>query len=161
MGLETCVSPVTQGCSTPGRTTLGDATYTAPALAHPLSPHSTPPLCRQAAEAGDASFCVRVVTCGLTFTHREKFRSDLCMRYSRPIIVDAVFLRRYQDEREAARVLTQQVCGQGGWRLDGLQSPPGPLCCYASRAHRLILIAPTSVREPCPPHTPSPLSDLG
>mmetsp|Transcript_30282 Transcript_30282/g.82841 ORF Transcript_30282/g.82841 Transcript_30282/m.82841 type:complete len:322 (-) Transcript_30282:1283-2248(-) len=64
---------------------------------------------RQATEEGDLAFTVNVVTCGLIFTHREKFRSDLCMRYSSPILVNEEFRKQFGDDREAARVLTQKI----------------------------------------------------
>eukprot|EP00967_Tisochrysis_lutea_P135315 scaffold239950_cov33-Tisochrysis_lutea.AAC.2 len=70
---------------------------------------------RQATEEGDLAFTVNVVTCGLIFTHREKFRSDLCMRYSSPILVNEEFRKQFGDDREAARVLTQKVWGRLVW----------------------------------------------
>ena len=42
---------------------------------------------------------VKIVPVGLVFTHREKFRSDLCMRYCEPITVSAASM---QDDSFAA-----------------------------------------------------------
>ena len=65
----------------------------------------------QALAAGEDRFTVRLVPVGLTFTHREKFRSDLCLRYCTPIVVDANTLEQHGgDVRVAARELTAQVC---------------------------------------------------
>lgn len=61
---------------------------------------------RQSSEAGDADFKVNVVPVGLAFTHREKFRSDLCMSYCKPIVVDAAYAARFGDSFEAAKALT-------------------------------------------------------
>jgi len=49
----------------------------------------------QAVAAGQAEFAVQIVPVGLIFTHREKFRSDLCMRYRPAIVVDAAYLKPY------------------------------------------------------------------
>ena len=46
-------------------------------------------------EAGDPDFCVHLVPVGLIYTHREKFRSDLCMRYMPPVKVDANLIRKH------------------------------------------------------------------
>ena len=37
------------------------------------------------------SFRVNIVPAGLVFTHREKFRSDVAIRYMEPIVVDEAF----------------------------------------------------------------------
>ena len=63
----------------------------------------------QQADAADAksSFSVKLVPVGLCFTHREKFRSDLCMRYCPPITVDLALLQKHNgDVRAAATDIT-------------------------------------------------------
>jgi len=61
------------------------------------------------AEEGEA-FAVRLVPVGLVFTHREKFRSDLCMRYCPPIRVDRGYLERHGgDVKAAAAEITEQL----------------------------------------------------
>jgi len=57
---------------------------------------------QQAAAAGDPTFKVWLVPVGLAFTHREKFRSDLCMRYCEPIAVDLALLRKHDGDVKAA-----------------------------------------------------------
>ena len=52
-----------------------------------------------------------VVPVGLAFTHREKFRSDLCMSYCKPIVVDAAYAARFGDSFEAAKALPRQPLG--------------------------------------------------
>jgi len=65
---------------------------------------------QQAVKAGEADFCVQLVPVGLTFTHREKFRSDLCMRYCKPIKIDAAYLKPYGDDvKAAATAITEQL----------------------------------------------------
>jgi len=70
---------------------------------------------RKAAAAGDASFTVRLAPVCLTFTHREKFRSNACMRYCEPIAVDASVIARHTqpngefDESGAAHELTDAL----------------------------------------------------
>ena len=65
---------------------------------------------QQAAAAGEKGFCVHLAPVGLTFTHREKFRSDLCMRYCDPIKVDAASLDAHGgDVRAAAAAITAQL----------------------------------------------------
>lgn len=70
---------------------------------------------RQAMDAGDAGFSVAIAPVCLNFTHREKFRSDMCMRYREPIRVDAAYLAKYTspsgtlDSYAAARALTDAL----------------------------------------------------
>ncbi|CAN0496435.1 unnamed protein product, partial [Discosporangium mesarthrocarpum] len=40
-------------------------------------------------EAGNPAFQASVVTCALSYLHREKFRSDLGLAYSRVITLSA------------------------------------------------------------------------
>jgi hypothetical protein len=96
---------------------------------------------RQASEAGQPAFRVNVVTVGLVFTHREKFRSDLCMRYCKPIVVDEAYRKHFADEFEAARVLTQQIS-------DSLEARVG--------AGRGLGIAPRRARAAAAPRRPHP-----
>ena len=59
-----------------------------------------------------ATFSVSLVPVGLCFTHREKFRSDLCMRYCAPIKVDQAFLKPYGgDVKAAAGAITARLKG--------------------------------------------------
>lgn len=70
---------------------------------------------QQAQAAGDAHFSVALVPVGLTYTHREKFRSDVCIRYLPPLRVDAPRLEAYRsedgslDSYAAARGITQEL----------------------------------------------------
>lgn len=70
---------------------------------------------QQSLAAGDPAFSVALVPVGLTYTHREKFRSDVCMRYLPPLRVDAALLDRYRnatgalDNYEAARAITEDL----------------------------------------------------
>ena len=66
---------------------------------------------QQAEAAGDPTFKVWLVPVGLAFTHREKFRSDLCMRYCEPIAVDLALLRKHDgDVKAAATAITNLLC---------------------------------------------------
>jgi glycerol-3-phosphate O-acyltransferase/dihydroxyacetone phosphate acyltransferase len=58
-------------------------------------------------EAGDEGFAVHIVPVGLVFTHREKFRSDLCIHYCAPVIVDASMLQG--DEKAMVHKITNSV----------------------------------------------------
>ncbi|KAL1527673.1 hypothetical protein AB1Y20_009059 [Prymnesium parvum] len=62
-----------------------------------------------AEQAGQPNFGVRLAPVGLIFTHREKFRSDLCIRYCEPILVDKEVLHKYNDLHAAARDITQKL----------------------------------------------------
>ena len=70
---------------------------------------------QQSLAHGDPHFCVHVVPVGLTYTHREKFRSDLCMRYCAPIRVDAALLAAHtaadgtEDAYGAAKAITVRL----------------------------------------------------
>ena len=70
---------------------------------------------RQSAEAGDPAFRVRILPVCLNFTHREKFRSDLCMRYRKPIYVDAGLIAAHTnasgefDSYSAAKSITDNL----------------------------------------------------
>ena len=52
---------------------------------------------------------------GLTYTHREKFRSDVCIRYLAPLRVDAALLARHRtdagelDSHAAAKAITEEL----------------------------------------------------
>lgn len=62
------------------------------------------------AEKGSKDFVVHLVPVGLVFTHREKFRSDLCMRYCPPIKVDHAYLESHGgDTRAAATAITHSL----------------------------------------------------
>ena len=62
------------------------------------------------AEEGRKDFTVHLVPVGLVFTHREKFRSDLCMRYCPPIKVDHAYLESHGgDTRAAAAAITSAL----------------------------------------------------
>ena len=57
-------------------------------------------------------FCVKICPCGLTYTHREKFRSDVSIVYGKPIVVDASWLEgngKYDDYEVAVRDLTIKI----------------------------------------------------
>uniref|UniRef100_A0A7S2ITC4 Phospholipid/glycerol acyltransferase domain-containing protein n=1 Tax=Haptolina brevifila TaxID=156173 RepID=A0A7S2ITC4_9EUKA len=72
----------------------------------------------QSTAAGDPSYAVQIIPVGLTYTHREKFRSDLCMRYCPAITVDAALAAKYTDadgkldSHAAAAVITRQLQNQ-------------------------------------------------
>ena len=66
-------------------------------------------------KAGDPDFAVSIVPVGLIYTHREKFRSDLCMRYLPPIKVDADRIAKHTkadgtvDTFAIAKLLTSEL----------------------------------------------------
>lgn len=63
-----------------------------------------------AAASGDVSFAVNIIPVGLTFTHREKFRSDLCIRYCSPMRIDSAYLARHRgDTHIAAKAITEEL----------------------------------------------------
>jgi len=64
---------------------------------------------QQAEAAGQENFKVQLVPVGLVFTHREKFRSDLCMRYCEPILVSKATLKAHADLFGAARDITDRL----------------------------------------------------
>ena len=57
-------------------------------LLHPLLP-PPPQVLKREHEAGNGDFCARVVTCALTYLHREKFRSDLGVAFACPVTLKA------------------------------------------------------------------------
>ena len=71
-------------------------------------------------EAGDPDFCVHLVPVGLIYTHREKFRSDLCMRYMPPIKVDANLIRKHttSDGKVDTFTLAKQITVEISHALD-------------------------------------------
>ena len=83
---------------------------------------------QQASAAGDPTFAVKIVPVGLTYTHREKFRSDLCMRYVAPLTVDTALLSNFKaadgtvDTYACAKVWGPGSGGRPG--SDGWRVPP-------------------------------------
>ncbi len=58
------------------------------------------------------TFCVKICPCGLAYTHREKFRSDVAVTYGAPIVVDASWLEgngRFDDYEESVRALATAI----------------------------------------------------
>ena len=61
------------------------------------------------------NFRIKICTCGLTYTHREKFRSDVSVQYNEPIVVDASWLEgggRFDDYETAVRALSKEIEGK-------------------------------------------------
>lgn len=57
-------------------------------------------------------FRLKILPTGITFTHREKFRSDVVIFYDEPIIVDASWMEgngRFETYRDAITELTKQL----------------------------------------------------
>ena len=57
-------------------------------------------------------FQLKILPTGITFTHREKFRSDVVVFYDKPIIVDASWMEgngRFDNYRDAIKELTKQL----------------------------------------------------
>jgi len=58
---------------------------------------------------------IALVPVGLSYTHREKFRSDVCIQYAAPLNVDAATLQRFRDASgavdigAAARAITEEL----------------------------------------------------
>jgi len=96
---------------------------------------------QQATAAGDPTFSVTLVPVGLTYTHREKFRSDLCMRYENPIKVDASMIAEHAgkdgevDTFACAKAITKDLNA----RLDGvtINAPTWEVMRLAITATRL------------------------
>ena len=88
---------------------------------------------------------------GLVFTNREKFRSDLCMRYCEPIVVTKETLKSHPDLYSAARDITdklshalEQVRERGQRPLEAWRS--GIVCRRDHAGHALHARAPLSLR---------------
>lgn len=60
----------------------------------------------------DPNFKIKILPTGITFTHREKFRSDVAVIYGKPIVVDRSWLEgngRFDTREQAVRHLTKQL----------------------------------------------------
>mmetsp|Transcript_12986 Transcript_12986/g.25197 ORF Transcript_12986/g.25197 Transcript_12986/m.25197 type:complete len:532 (-) Transcript_12986:899-2494(-) len=57
----------------------------------------------QALERGEKDFRVSLVPAAMAWTHREKFRSDVMLRFRPPVVVDASWLRPGLSRKEAAK----------------------------------------------------------
>ena len=58
---------------------------------------------------------VRIVACGLNYIHRHRFRSQVFIEYSSPMIIDEKWLSEYRDDPEAAvRELTDALAAEMG-----------------------------------------------
>ena len=94
-----------------------------------------------ATAAGDPDFTVNIVPVGLTYTHREKFRSDLCMRYLPPIRVDAERMAKHTaaDGTVDTFALAKQITVQISTALDGatINAPTWEVMRLAITASRL------------------------
>ena len=60
----------------------------------------------------DPNFCVKICPCGIAYTHREKFRSDVALAYGEPLVVDASWLEgngKFDDYEEAVEALGRAI----------------------------------------------------
>ena len=86
---------------------------------------------------------VRLVPCGLTYTHRHRFRSQALLHFGEPIAVDDAWLQAYAtSEVDAVRAFTDHIAG--ALAKVTLNAPDWETLRFIHTARRLY--KPTSVR---------------
>jgi len=63
----------------------------------------------QQVERGNHDFCVHVQPASIAWTHREKFRSDIVLRFSPPFVVNQAYINSFPSKRDAAHSLTNDM----------------------------------------------------
>jgi glycerol-3-phosphate O-acyltransferase/dihydroxyacetone phosphate acyltransferase len=62
------------------------------------------------AVAARGKVAIKIVPCGLNYIHRHRFRSQVLIEFGDPIVIDATWIQRYQEnERETVRKLTDHL----------------------------------------------------
>ena len=62
--------------------------------------------------AENENYKIKILPTGITFTHREKFRSDVVIMYGEPIVVDKTWVnnpKRFPTHEDAVKELTRQI----------------------------------------------------
>jgi glycerol-3-phosphate O-acyltransferase/dihydroxyacetone phosphate acyltransferase len=89
----------------------------------------------RAVARGDDSFCVKVLPAVMVFTHREKFRSDVLVRFRPPVVVDKGWLTKFATRKEAAKHIIALV--EHEYHENIISAPDWHIIKYAITATRI------------------------